>query len=122
MAFPPYNDLKEFLYMSDGVDLRVKEQAIIRQALSRLPSTLIGSSNLTVVPDPDLCQRKGRGVRSTRTIAVLACPSRRIQCGLCSRVIISGLSPFMQKVSLYPPSHGILHGWGGWKILLGNLI
>lgn len=45
-GFPPYNDLKEFLYFSNGVDLREKEQAIIRQALGGLPSTLIRSSNL----------------------------------------------------------------------------
>lgn len=45
-GFPPYNDLKEFLYFSDGVDLREKEQAIIRQALGGLPATLIRSSNL----------------------------------------------------------------------------
>ncbi len=45
-GFPPYNDLKEFLYFNNGVDLRETEQAIIRQALGGLPSTLIRSSNL----------------------------------------------------------------------------
>jgi hypothetical protein len=45
-GFPPYNDLKEFLYFNNGVDLREKEQAIICQALGGLPSTLIRSSNL----------------------------------------------------------------------------
>lgn len=45
-GFPPYNDLKEFLYFHNGADLREQEQAIIRQALGGLPSTLIRSSNL----------------------------------------------------------------------------
>jgi dolichol-phosphate mannosyltransferase len=45
-GFPPYNDLKEFLYFNHGEDLRVKEQAIIRQALGGLPSHLIRSSTL----------------------------------------------------------------------------
>jgi len=43
-GFPPYEDLKEFLYMRDGVDLREKEQAIIRQAVGELPATVIRSS------------------------------------------------------------------------------
>ncbi len=45
-GFPPYNDLKEFLYFSEGKDLRKKEQEIIRQALGGLPSTLIRSRTL----------------------------------------------------------------------------
>jgi dolichol-phosphate mannosyltransferase len=45
-GFPPYNDLKEFLYFDNGVDLREKEQAIIRQAFGGLDATLIRSSNL----------------------------------------------------------------------------
>jgi putative flippase GtrA len=43
-GFPPYEDLKEFLYMHGSVDLREKEQAIIRQALGQLPATVIRSS------------------------------------------------------------------------------
>ncbi len=45
-GFPPYEDLKEFLYCGDGVDLREKEHAIIRQALGNLPATVIRSSSL----------------------------------------------------------------------------
>ncbi len=45
-GFPPYSDLKEFLYMRDGVDLRLKEQEIIRKALGGLSSTLIRSTSL----------------------------------------------------------------------------
>jgi dolichol-phosphate mannosyltransferase len=45
-GFPPYNDLKEFLYMRDGVDLRLKEQEIIRKALGEFSATLIRSTNL----------------------------------------------------------------------------
>lgn len=45
-GFPPYNDLKAFLYFDNGVDLREKEQAIIRQAFGGLDATLIRSSNL----------------------------------------------------------------------------
>ena len=45
-GFPPYEDLKEFLYCQDGVDLREKEHAIIRQALGNLPATVIRSSSL----------------------------------------------------------------------------
>jgi dolichol-phosphate mannosyltransferase len=45
-GFPPYNDVKEFLYKVDGEDLREKEQAIIRQALGGLPAQLIRSSSL----------------------------------------------------------------------------
>ncbi len=43
-GFPPYEDLKEFLYMHGNVDLREKEQAIIRQAVGELPATVIRSS------------------------------------------------------------------------------
>ena len=45
-GFPPYNDLKEFLYNYDGVDLRKREQSIIRQAFGGLPATMIRSKNL----------------------------------------------------------------------------
>jgi hypothetical protein len=43
-GFPPYEALKEFLYLRKGEDLRVKEQAIIREALGGLPATVIRSS------------------------------------------------------------------------------
>jgi len=43
-GFPPYEALKEFLYTRDGVDLREKEHAIIRQALGELPATVIRSN------------------------------------------------------------------------------
>ena len=45
-GFPPYEDLKEFLYFDNGVDLREKEHAIIRQALGELPATTIRSNSL----------------------------------------------------------------------------
>ncbi len=45
-GFPPYDNLKSFLYHQDGIDLREKEQAIIRQAIGGLPATQINSSNL----------------------------------------------------------------------------
>jgi hypothetical protein len=45
-GFPPYEDLKEFLYFDNGVDLREKEHAIIRQALGELPATTIRSNTL----------------------------------------------------------------------------
>jgi hypothetical protein len=45
-GFPPYDAIKEFLYQADGVDLRQKEQAIIRQALGGLPARLVRSANL----------------------------------------------------------------------------
>ena len=45
-GFPPYDNLKQFLYLQGGVDLREKEQAIIRQAMGGLPATQIHSSNL----------------------------------------------------------------------------
>jgi hypothetical protein len=45
-GFPPYDDIKSFLYNYNGIDLRQKEQEIIRQAFNALPATLIQSSNL----------------------------------------------------------------------------
>jgi dissimilatory sulfite reductase (desulfoviridin) alpha/beta subunit len=45
-GFPPYDSIKEFLYGSNGHDLRVMESGIIAHALEGLPGTLICSSNL----------------------------------------------------------------------------
>ncbi len=45
-GFPPYNDLKEFLYNHHGVDLRKQEQSIIREAFGGLPATIIKSKKL----------------------------------------------------------------------------
>lgn len=45
-GFPPYEDLKEFLYIRDNTDLREKEHAIIRKALGELPATTIRSNTL----------------------------------------------------------------------------
>jgi|WetSurMetagenome_2_1015567.scaffolds.fasta_scaffold21264_3 dolichol-phosphate mannosyltransferase len=45
-GFPPYESIKEFLYCVYGFDLHEKEQAIIQEALGRLPATVIRSSNL----------------------------------------------------------------------------
>lgn len=45
-GFPPYESLKEFLYMDDGHDLRVTEQNIIRLAMGELPATRIRSENM----------------------------------------------------------------------------
>jgi hypothetical protein len=45
-GFPPYDSLKEFLYMQNGVDLRKIEQGIILQAFTGLPATLIQSKQL----------------------------------------------------------------------------
>ncbi len=45
-GFPPYDDLKEFLYLHNGVDLRKTEQSIIRQAFVGLPATLVRSKKL----------------------------------------------------------------------------
>jgi len=45
-GFPPYEDIKEFLYLHNGVDLRKEEHAIIRQALGVLPATVIRSSTM----------------------------------------------------------------------------
>ena len=44
-GFPPYDAIKEFLYLRGGADLREKEHAIIRQALGQLPATVIRSTN-----------------------------------------------------------------------------
>ncbi len=44
-GFPPYESLKEFLYIRHGVDLREKEQQIIRQALEGLPAMAVRSNN-----------------------------------------------------------------------------
>jgi dolichol-phosphate mannosyltransferase len=43
-GFPPYENLKEFLYMNGDLDLREKEQEIIRKAVGELPATVIRSS------------------------------------------------------------------------------
>jgi hypothetical protein len=45
-GFPPYQDIKEFLYMHNGTDLRQVEHSIIRQAMQSLPATLIRSNSL----------------------------------------------------------------------------
>jgi dolichol-phosphate mannosyltransferase len=45
-GFPPYNDLKDFLYHYNGVDLRSIEQGIIRQAFGGLPATVVRSKKL----------------------------------------------------------------------------
>ena len=45
-GFPPYEDIKEFLYLRDGVDLRKKEHEIIYSALGNKPVSLIRSSSL----------------------------------------------------------------------------
>ncbi len=45
-GFPPYEDIKEFLYIRDGVDLRKKEHEIIYSALGNKPVSLIRSSSL----------------------------------------------------------------------------
>lgn len=45
-GFPPYEDIKEFLYLRDGVDLREKEHEIIRAALGLLPATVMRSNNM----------------------------------------------------------------------------
>ncbi len=44
-GFPPYDALKEFLYLRGDADLREQEHAIIRQALGELPATVIRSSS-----------------------------------------------------------------------------
>ena len=43
-GFPPYDALKEFLYLRSGMDLREKEHEIIRKALGTLPATVIRSN------------------------------------------------------------------------------
>jgi dolichol-phosphate mannosyltransferase len=45
-GFPPYNDLKEFLYKQNGTDLRQIEQGIIRNAFGGLPATMVRSNKL----------------------------------------------------------------------------
>jgi dolichol-phosphate mannosyltransferase len=45
-GFPPYDDVKEFLYCFDDVDLHVREQSIIRQAMDKLPARVIRSNSL----------------------------------------------------------------------------
>jgi hypothetical protein len=45
-GFPPYENLKEFLFCTGGIDLREKEHEIIRQALGNLPAVKISSKNL----------------------------------------------------------------------------
>jgi len=45
-GFPPYEDLRGFLYLHGEVDLREKEHSIIRQALGELPATTIRSNDL----------------------------------------------------------------------------
>jgi hypothetical protein len=45
-GFPPYHDIKEFLYISNGVDLRPVEKSIIRSAMHNIPATLIRSNSL----------------------------------------------------------------------------
>ncbi|NJD58344.1 MAG: glycosyltransferase family 2 protein [Anaerolineae bacterium] len=45
-GFPPYNDLKEFLYHRNGVDLRKIEQNIIRQSFAGLAATVVQSKKL----------------------------------------------------------------------------
>jgi len=42
-GFPPYADIKSFLYGSDGYDLRPVERLVVASALSGLPATLIKS-------------------------------------------------------------------------------
>jgi hypothetical protein len=45
-GFPPYENLKEFLFCTGGIDLREKEHDIIRQAMGNLPAVKISSKNL----------------------------------------------------------------------------
>jgi dolichol-phosphate mannosyltransferase len=45
-GFPPYDEVKEFLYCIDEEDLHGKEQAIIRQAMEMLPARRIRSDNM----------------------------------------------------------------------------
>jgi dolichol-phosphate mannosyltransferase len=45
-GFPPYDQVKEFLYCIDAEDLHGKEQAIIRQAMEMLPARRIRSDNM----------------------------------------------------------------------------
>jgi dolichol-phosphate mannosyltransferase len=45
-GFPPYHDIKEYLYCRNGDDLRQVEQAIIEQAMSGVSTQLIRNSNM----------------------------------------------------------------------------
>ena len=45
-GFPPYDNLKEFLYLNNGTDLRIQEQHIIRQAFGGLSATVVRSKKL----------------------------------------------------------------------------
>ena len=45
-GFPPYENIKEFLYCVYGYDLHEKEQEIINQALGLLPAKVIRSNTL----------------------------------------------------------------------------
>lgn len=45
-GFPPYSDIKEFLYNNGKHDLREAEHAIIRAALGGLPATLVRNSKM----------------------------------------------------------------------------
>jgi dolichol-phosphate mannosyltransferase len=45
-GFPPYDDVKEFLYCLDDLDLHEKEFAIIHQAMGALPATELSSNKL----------------------------------------------------------------------------
>ena len=45
-GFPPYENVKEFLYCVYGFDLHEKEQEIINQALGILPATVIRSNTM----------------------------------------------------------------------------
>jgi hypothetical protein len=79
-GFPPYNDIKEFLYKIDGVDLRDREQAIIRQALGGLPAQLIRSNALDwwcripryvddAVAEACACETSGKSQPAMRAVA-----------------------------------------------------
>ncbi|MCL4561053.1 MAG: hypothetical protein M1281_10600 [Chloroflexi bacterium] len=45
-GFPPYHSIKEFLYNSNGNDLRPVEQDIVRQAFQGIPTMLIRNNTL----------------------------------------------------------------------------
>jgi glycosyltransferase involved in cell wall biosynthesis len=45
-GFPPYDDVKEFLYCYDDLDLHEVEQSIIRKAMDKLPARVIRSNSL----------------------------------------------------------------------------
>jgi len=44
-GFPPYHSIKESLYLVEGQDLRLRERAIVAEALQNMPAMLIRSSN-----------------------------------------------------------------------------